>query len=92
MEPKLNLNAWEWLELREWKFVESHDGYQSKNGKLFITNRTIYKRPGDVIYYLKTGYVRDVAIFDTGFYTPKPEELGFKAHKDGTCVKLQRVK
>lgn len=92
MDLNQPLNAWQWLEERNWKYVESHDGYQAPDKKLFISNMTMYRRPGDVIYFLKTGYVRDIAIFDTGFFTPKAEDLGFKVHKDGTCVALKRVK
>ncbi len=88
-EPR---NAWQWLDEKHYQYLPFWDGYQSPCGKHFITSSVLYKMPGEVIYFLKTGYIRDVAIFDNGISTPTPKSLGLRAHKDGRCVAIRKIK
>lgn len=85
-------NAWEWLQNKNWKYLSFHAGYQSPDSKYFITESMMYMLPGEVCYFLKTGYIRNPRIFDTGYTSPTPQSLGLRAHKDGRCVAIRRVK
>lgn len=89
LEP---MNVWQWLDERGYLYLPSFGGYQSPCGRFFIINETLYKIPGDVIHFLKTGNARTVAIFDNGFTVPKAKDFGFREHKDGRCVFLRRIK
>ena len=82
--------VWQWLDEKSWLYNPMWELYQSPCGRKYISSKTLWLYPGDVIHYLKTGYLRNVAIFDT-FLNP-PETLGFRRHKDGTCVSIRRIK
>lgn len=88
-EPK---NVWEWLTSKYWNYLPFFDGYQSPDGKYFISSSACFKLPGDVINFLKTGQIRNIRIFDNGLSTPTAESLGLRAHKDGRCVEIRIVK
>lgn len=87
-----SLTVWEWLEEKHWQYLPMQGGHQSPSGHQFITEEMIYMFPGDVSYYLRTGFVRNPRIFDSRWQRWNPDYHGFKKHKDGTCVQLKRVK
>lgn len=84
--------VWQWLDEKGWCYVAVENGYQSPDGRKFIASNTLWLYPGDVIHYLKTGYLRNIMIFATTWYQPSPDTLGLKRHKDGTCVAIRRIK
>jgi len=86
-DPK---TVWQWLEEKGYSYDPFYEGY--RNSKDFFSQWSCYRVPGDIIHYLKTGQVRNIKIFETGFFDVTPEALGYKAHKDGRCVKLKRIK
>lgn len=88
-EPK---DVWEWLTSKYWNYLPFWDGYKSPDGKYFISQAVLYRQPGDVIHFLKTGVIRNIKIFDNGLSCPTPQSLGLRAHKDGRCVEIRRVK
>lgn len=85
-------NVYTLLSKNGWTHEPGFDGYANQDKKLFISNRAILYIPGEVRYFLKTGFVRNIHIFDSTFFQPTPKDLGFKTHKDGRCVKMERIK
>lgn len=94
MSDDSSKSVWDWLEDKGWFYLPLLSGYRSPCGKYFIAHTTIFAYPGDVINYLKTGFIRNVEIFDPlfgGYFDPK--NLGLRVHKDRkTAVALRRVK
>lgn len=85
-------SVWDILEEKGWTYLPYWSGWRHPLGRHFILEAVIFRMPGEVIHFLRTGRVRNIKIFDNGLNTPTPESLGFKAHKDGTCVELRLVK
>lgn len=85
-------NVWQLLDEKHWQYLPFWDGYQSPDGKFFLTNSSLYRLPGDIIYFLETGIARTPDIFDTGMFKPNPKDLGFRQHKDGRCVAIRKLK
>lgn len=85
-------NVYELLERNGFVIDHFFDGFKNEKTGDAITHRAIYMWPGDVRYYLLTGYCRNIHIFDANWFQPTPESLGYKAHKDGRCVKIRRIK
>lgn len=85
-------DVWQLLNDKHWQYLPFNEGYQSPCGKFFITQGKCYHIPGDIIYFLKTGHIRNGDIFDTGWFKPEAKDLGYRAHKNGRWVKLERIK
>lgn len=89
-EPK---TVWDWLESKGWMYLPIQYGYQSPCGKMFITHTSVYAYPGDVINYLKTGFIRNVNMFELSWGQQNHKRLGLYLHKDKkTAVSLTRIK
>lgn len=80
------------LEKKDFSFDLMFDGYKNSYTNEFFHSRAVSMWPGDIAYYLRTGFVRNIHIFDQWWFQSTPESLGFKAHKDGRCVKIRRIK
>lgn len=78
------------LEKNGWGYDAFYDGYIK--GNRFILQTSVYQWAGDVKYYLETGFIRNLKIFDTGNYQPTPQDFGLKCHKDGRAVQIRIVK
>lgn len=89
---EIPLSVYQWLEEKGWMVLPYWQGYSSPCGTFFISQSACQIYPGDIINFLKTCQVRNIKIFDNGLSMTTPESLGYKTHKDGTCVKLRRVK
>lgn len=92
MDDNQPLNVWQWFEEKHWQYLPFHGGYQSPCGRFFITEEICYLIPGDIMHFLKTGHVRNIRMFDSRWQNANAKQLGFKQHKDGTCVQLKVIK
>lgn len=89
-EPK---NVWQWLCEQGYRYCiladkkHGESGYSSPCGLFFFTDRMTYLKPGEIIFFLRTGHVRDMTIFKNSI-----DSDVLRHHRDGRCVPIRRVK
>lgn len=84
--------VWDLLQKQGYVFDLAWECYVNKDKGIMFTNNAIFMWPGDVKYYLETGFIRNIKIFDSNFFQPKPADLGLRQHKDGRPVAMKRIK
>jgi hypothetical protein len=92
MEKETPKSVWEWLADKNYSYLPFWDGWMSEGGYYFFSQTQVYKNPGHIIHFLKTGAIRTTEIFQAGLMTPSNKTLGVYTHKDGTCVTMKRLK